>query len=733
MKGTTLCFWAHSENAEGHRHSLRDHLSAVAVGARSFARAAIPNDEDFAGSAYWAGLLHDFGKYSDLFQRRLADPSIHGVDHWSAGALALAEAGQVSAAYAVYGHHVGIPDSTTIVNLKKSKMRHLPGQMEELKRRRIEDGLPASIAKGKPPAGLPTENCLLTRLAFSCLVDADFLDTERHFEPEQSRLRETASRSFLAAEWLDRVLNQLESLSRSGSSVNPARQDVLRQCLARAAEGPGLFSLTVPTGGGKTLAALAFALKHTVANPRLNRVIVVLPYTSIIEQTAEIYAKILGPDAILEHHSSREIEAPEQERRYRLAAQNWDAPVIVTTQVQFFESLFSNRSSACRKLHRIANSVIILDEVQTLTGALMRPLLAMIQELCATAGCSALLATATPNALGAAAEKLGLPGWSPREIIPDPSGLAAKLRRVTIAMPADYSRATPLAHIAQEMAAAPQALCIVNRKDDAEDLYRLLPTGGRYHISTRMCPAHRAAILAEVKAALAAGKACRLAATQCVEAGVDLDFPSAWRALAPLDSILQAAGRCNREGSRSAEGSRVKVFLSERQPPRGYYRAATAVTSVFSQLGPVDILDPNTILEYYRLLFGRIGLDHVCLEDGRETTVSEMERQGHFAAIGDSVRLIKEETVPVVVRYGRSGKAAERYLKWYARKQGSRPVSGAVRRRLSRLSVGMYRREAARLTAEGVIHEFSNGCLLWLGHYDQSLGCVTPKPEDLVA
>ncbi|MBI4801334.1 MAG: CRISPR-associated helicase Cas3' [Elusimicrobia bacterium] len=713
---------------------LKDHLLNVAALSRRFAEEARPGDKSFASAAEAAGLLHDLGKYSIRFQQRLKDSRVCGIEHWLPGAAILYRSKLLHSSFSSFAHHVGLLNIFDIKNSLSAPSASVPETDEELYKLFLAECSRSVLSLKTDNVYTPSQNTLLTKIIFSCLVDADFLDTEKHFEPEAAECRVKNKGRLKPGDWQNILAKKTELLSASSSPANKARRVVLEACLNAADKKPGLFSLTAPTGSGKTLSSLAFALKHIRSNPALRRIVVVLPYTTIIEQTAEEYGKIVGAKNLLEHHSAKDLEKDsDEERRYRLAAENWDAPVIVTTQVQFFESLFSNKPSSCRKLHRIANSVIIFDEVQTLTGYLLRPLLNMVNELCRTMGCTALMCTATPNCLGLTAGKLGIAGWNPQEIINDPSALAKEMKRANILMPVDYSVPSPLSDIASEMGKSKQALCIVNRKDDAEDVFRALPQEGRYHLSTRMCPAHRTDILKKIRSALSLGQICRLSATQCVEAGVDLDFPAVWRALGPLDSILQAAGRCNREGKRALSDSSVKVFISERQPPQGYYNIASHITPVFQQLcHDEDILDPETISKYFTLLLDRIPIDKVFLEDGREARVDELEKNGQFADIAQAVRLIKNDTVQVVVPYCRKGRAAGKYLEKFSKKFGTRPVPYPIRKKLVRVSVQFHKNQVSRYCAQGSIKEFKNKTYFWTGHYDENLGCVVPKPEDTI-
>jgi len=713
---------------------LPDHLRSVASLAKGFAQHVHAR---LADSAYWAGMLHDLGKYSDRFQARLRDPRIHGVNHWQIGAALLARDNRLPAAFAAMGHHTGLPDKVLLAGIARQIVAGSPeasGLAEsatELLTRYQADGLPSPAQGGRPNVDEPTDACLLIRLVFSALVDADYLDSARHFgtaDPFADQEHEIRP-----GEWLAVLMDATNRLAASRRGpLSAARQEILSHCLAAAPKPLGIFSLTAPTGGGKTLAALAFALRHAEKHG-LRRVVVVLPYTSIIEQTAgeyqRIFVPLFGEECVLEHHSARDPgDDAERESRLRYASETWNAPLIVTTQVQFFESLFSDRPAQCRKLHRLARSVLVFDEVQTLPENLLKPLFRMVKALCDGAGCTAVLSTATPNAVGLTASKLGIIGWSPTEIVPDPETLAAGMRRTTIAFPQDLTHATPLQEIAGMMAAERQALCIVNRRDDAADLFRLLPTEGRFHLSTNMCPAHRSEALDQIKGILSDGGTCRVAATQCVEAGVDFDFSAVWRALGPLPSIVQAAGRCNREGRLSASEARVRVFVSERKPPPGLYRVSSLVTELARALDPGDPLSPGSIAKYFALLFDRVSLD----DPGKGRSVEELERSLDFPALAQAVRLIAEDTVPVLVPHGNEGKTLREELEDHERRFGERPLSQGLIRRLRRFSVSLYRRESQRLEGEGAIRPTKAGWRIWTGQYDPHLGCTTVKPEEMI-
>ena len=430
---------------------------------------------------------------------------------------------------------------------------------------------PCLSARPCLPIKSPTQAELFLRFLFSALVDADYLDTEAHFDPGRSRLRYRPVDLEALAESFWKEQDKLSGHDQS--PVNLARHEIYQFCLAAAECPPGIFRLTVPTGGGKTLSGMAFALRHALKYQK-HRIIVAIPYTSIIDQTAQVYRRIFGDENILEHHSAVTPREDEdhfvQQQWTRLAAENWDAPIVVTTTVQLFESLFANRPAACRKLHNLAQSIIILDEVQTLPTGLLAPILEVVQQLVDHYGVTVVLSTATqPSLVDSGSPYLkGLRGEI-REIVPDPARYFQALKRVSYDCPGE---AWSWERVAQEMAAEPQCLAVVNTKKDALALLDALNDPEALHLSTLLCMAHRRKVMEGIKVRLATGQPCRVVATQVVEAGVDLDFPVVLRAMGPLDRIVQAAGRCNREG-RLSQG-RVIIFQpAEGQIPPGDYRA----------------------------------------------------------------------------------------------------------------------------------------------------------------
>jgi CRISPR-associated endonuclease/helicase Cas3 len=619
-----------------------------------------------------AGWWHDLGKYGPDFQSYLlsfvGDPSIvdasvlddsgntqgsrRRVDHSSAGAVHVYErcGGRLSwpatsLAMVIAGHHGGLHEHATFPDerLKPREKQDLLRKAEkaapaDLRERSLPE-FPAYLrsdafsgatrAEREREANLRYD--LWTRMLLSALVDADRLDTEqdhdraesdkrKHRSAARERLRSSPGRLAQLKQKLDAHLVELEQEARSrlsdlkgevlrrAEAVLDLRRDVLAACRAAATQPPGKFSLTVPTGGGKTLAALAFALEHAL-DKKLRRVIVVIPYTSIIDQTARVYRKAFGPlgrISVIEHHSN--LDPMHETFRNRLASENWDAPVIVTTAVQFFESLFACHPSSVRKLHNIARCVVVFDEVQTLPHHLRSPIFEVLNQLVEHYGVSALFCTATQPALDKA--KSGrddfphLPGV--REVIADVPGTFAVVRnRVRAEFPDDPNVPTTWEALAAEIDSRrhEQVLVIVHRRQDARDLCRLLPAG-TFHLSALMCAAHRREVLDQIVRALDKGEPCRVVSTTLIEAGVDVDFPVVYRALGGVDAMAQAAGRCNRNGHlHDAAGhpvdGRLILFRAPTDPPKGLQLGLAKTLTLLAQSGPLDLFDPATYERYF--------------------------------------------------------------------------------------------------------------------------------------
>jgi len=720
-------------------HALGEHLREAAYRAERYA--------NVVGAGEWArlaGLWHDLGKFAPQFQSMIRhesgyDPEEQIVvgprNHSTAGALhavdQLGTAGRVLA-YLIAGHHAGLPDwhgdgnAAAALSIRLRDRSHLDVLPHA--------DIPADILSPgiKPVTRMPGANDdermlgahLWLRMLFSCLVDADFLDTEAFMSPEQAARR-------TAEELDDTLLARFEQhmAARFGTAqtnpVNRVRADVLRQCREKAKLAPGLFSLTVPTGGGKTLASMAFALHHAKTHDK-RRIIYAIPFTSIIEQTATIYREIFG-DAVVEYHSSLD---PEKESvQSRLAAENWAAPIVVTTNVQLFESLFAARTSRCRKLHNLTNSVIVLDEAQTLPPELLQPCLDMLNLLTKHYGVSVMLCTATQPALrDVASFGRALRGLkNVREIIDAPQALFDELRRVKVHLPADFNAREEWDAIASKVGAGGTALAIVNTRKDCRELWQRLRQGDSdtIHLSASMCGAHRAQRIDEIRHRLNAGEPTLVVSTQLIEAGVDVDFPVVWRALAGLDSIAQAAGRCNREG-RLAQGQ-VYVFVPPKSAPSGLLRQAEQATVSLMSGDPLDPLAPATFERYFRQFYlngvaswDKHGIHELLTQDARELKIQFRTAAERFRFIDDV------DTLPILV--------------WW---DGSESLIGKLEkdgperwlmRKLQRYSVNLPRRDVMRLQETGEVREIRPGIFAQDVDtlYDRQLGVVMESGMPIV-
>lgn len=699
-------------------HALGDHLHAVALLAGQFAA--------HFSSADWAelaGLWHDLGKYQPDFQRKLRGEKF-SVEHSGAGAayaMSLNPSMAYPLAFVIAGHHAGL------ANWKRSEAdapKPLDTRLGENRAllKEVVRGIPPEILnRDIPPFPAFLQNgsqsvedkCrrieFWTRFLFSALTDADYLDTEAALDPERSALR-PAPQPLKEFTGLIEAEIHRRTAGASPGPVNEARRLVAEACRNAAQRAPGFFSLTAPTGAGKTLAAMRFALHHAQAHG-MRRVIVVLPYTSIIEQNAAVYREVFGDAAVLEHHSNLDPETERQRsgeeltEQHRLASENWEAPLVVTTSVQFLESLFANRSTRCRKLHNIARSVVIFDEVQSLPPGLLIPILDALKTLVSGYGCTILLSTATPPALVArTGAEWGLPAVT--EIIPDTTSLFRALRRVRFEWPANDA-ATTWEELAGRLRAHRQALAVVHLRDDARRLAGMLAAGDDatrvFHLSAAMCPAHRSQVLGEVRAALAAGESCHLVSTQLIEAGVDIDFPVVYRAMAGLDSIVQAAGRCNREG-RLPEGA-VHVFHAPTQPPPGVLRQGIQVMQVLcrGKGAALDASDPETCIAYFRLFYSATAGDVHGIQ---------AERAGlNFATVAAKFRLIEDQaTAAIIVPY--QDKPA-RHVEAIRRGGPTRDHFRA----LQPYTVRIYPQALRTLQNQGAVEELAPGMFVLLPHY----------------
>jgi CRISPR-associated endonuclease/helicase Cas3 len=703
---TNSIFFAHStaQVDETDWEPLLDHLKAVG---RRASEMAAKFDAGPLGEI--AGLLHDIGKYEEAFQRRLrGDPVRH--DHSTAGAGIAAERFGLPGhliAFAIAGHHAGLAnevryegDTRSSLTERLADARGRTSIVLETARTdglEVPDAIPVWRARERDNPGFQLG--FLGRMLFSCLVDADYVETERFYAEVEGWQVERGC-AIPLVDLRARLDDYLAKLAPKGSGdVVALRNAVLAHARAQAGARPGVFTLTVPTGGGKTLTSLAFALDHVIRHG-MDRVVYVIPYTSIIDQTAAVFRAALDPlgDAVLEHHSTfdeERIEGREAKSKLYLAMENWEFPIVVTTGVQFFESLFAARPSRCRKLHNLARSVIILDEVQTLPLDLLKPCVAALKELARHFGASIVLCTATQPALTERDDPaLGFAGGfkAPRELAPDPPRLFRGLRRVRIQSAGRLDDDA----LAERLAAQDQVLCIVNTREHARSLFRRIARlPGAHHLSTLMHAKHRRAVLAAIRQNLERGLSCRLVSTSLIEAGVDIDFPRVYRAAAGLDRIAQAAGRCNRHGIRSPADSQTVVFepTDDKHQLRTLRQETDAGRETLRQFD--DPLEPAAIESYFRRLYWGVGDER--LDRHGIMTACHADRTGlniPYERIARDVRLIEDSLLPVIVP---DDETASKLVE--ALHHVDRP--GGIARKLQPYSVGVPRDVRAHLIAAG--------------------------------
>lgn len=749
---------SHPSLPESEWQTLEEHQQGVGELAKHFALFGAPSTAELLGR------IHDTGKRSDSFQKRLRGKG-GKIDHTSAayqyllkewGTGSEAKNGEMLArllAYPLLGHHGGMADfgsqaeeGTLAHRMSGSRLRTVPDwKSESVESLPAAEGFlrelqPFICLEGKRPDAFAT--AFLLRMLFSCLVDADFLDTERFCSPERHTLRpvwpsvntlETRLFQYLRARTFLKEEQVPESALSDGvksscgtperwEAIRLARLFMLQRCIAAADARPGLFSLTMPTGGGKTLSSLAFALRHARKHG-LHRVILVVPYTSIIEQNADVLRQALGKEAVLEHHSSyvhpEESDTDSDETSslsYRLGTENWDATVIVTTSVQFFESLFDNRPSRCRKLHNIAKSVIIVDEVQMLPIPCVKPCLAVLKLLATKYGTSIVLCTATQPALVKSSfleEGLeDICNIVPPTILPS---LFHIFDRVKVEKQDVTDDEELVDFIRQES----QVLCIVNSRKYARELFALLgEDADSFHLSARMTPAHRTEVLATIRQRLAEGLPCRVVSTSLIECGVDISFPVVMREKNGLDVLVQSAGRCNREG-REALG-RVICFSSSAPLPKRAADLARKRQAFDDVASRENLFCPETVHAYFSKLYG--ANCHLLDEKSilAKTRIDPASKVGiwqfQFSTIAQDFRFIEEDTASVIIE-----SAATADLLRQEEVHGS--LSPATVRKLQRFSVQVRRYELDRMKKDGRIevrHGFLNVLSGGLGYSDKT-------------
>jgi len=695
---TEISAFAHTAPNKVDWEPLRTHLLSVATRARQFA-SAFGADED----GYIAGLLHDLGKYGERFQKRLHGEGRH-IDHWTPGAWAsIKQYGETGRCLALVaqGHHVGLQQDhkecfQKICNRTPSPNTTLSAEsMSGLLQRFAVDGLswPTLPTSFYNRTGKFCSDMLDVRMLFSALVDADYLETEKFISSVESKSQRMSAPLLQAPQALDVLTQHIAKLNAERgilrTDVAVMRATLLESCLSAAKAPQKAYTLSAPTGSGKTLSMLAFALQHAVVNPKISRIIVVLPFLNIVEQTAWVYREVFKdfPDGfIIEHHSlagthstMNNVDDEDEEsaaHRERLASENWDAPIIITTNVQFLESLFANRPSACRKLHNIARSVVLFDEVQTLPPELAIHTLSALSRLVERYRTTVVFATATQPAFSSLHQetlKWCMQGWSPSPMLTHETEmqLFRNARRVC------YHWDTKGDHLSWEAISekmlsgkSKQALCVVNTKKQALELTiclrcKMSPDDSVFHFSTNMCPQHRRDRLAEIKARLEAHQPCFLVATQCIEAGVDISFPRVFRAWAPLEAIIQIAGRCNRNNELFPEKGDCYVFTPiEEKFPMGSYGSVAAIARAYidslDQDAKVYLDDPAVIETYYTTVYNILNQP---TSSAKFEEICDALNCSDFTAVAEKYRLISQDTVNLLVPYGKGAQRKEDILK----------------------------------------------------------------------
>jgi len=730
LAATFAEYIAHISENGCRTQSLLDHLEGTAQFARQFA-------EPFKGGelAWACGFLHDYGKYSERFQRRIRGEKLT-VDHSTPGgqcvyrqALSGKLGGKLGilAAYCIMGHHGGLPDGGSV-----SDSDGEPTLQGRLRKSCPDCG--AYLSECTLPALTPPEipisdgfgAAFFIRMLFSSLVDADYLNTEAFFQQgnaPRGGFSDIAGLEQKLSEYIRRFL----SAENPAGSLNARRTALLKNCLDAADGYSGLFKLTAPTGSGKTIASLAFALRHAVRRGK-RRVIYIVPYNTIIEQNAAEFEKIVGAENVLQHHSnvqygldneSEDSGSPysEEENRKRYSTENWDYPLIVTSSVQFFESLFAARPGKCRKLHNLADSVLIFDEAQMIPLPYLKPCTRAIGELVRNYGCTAVLATATQSALEKYFGEL-----KALEITEDIGDLYRALRRTTLDfLPESFSEETLSGRLADHS----QVLCIVNTRKRAQQIFAELKTReseGTFHLSTTMIPEHRRRVLKEIRVRLSTPEKppCRVISTSLVEAGVDLDFPAVYREGAGLDSVIQAAGRCNREGKNAPDESMVYIFTIERiKAPSSQQANINAFKQIARRYEELDA--PETIHAYFEQLFYNCGEDAL-----DQKGVLSRFNQGlkafsfPFRTVADEFQLIEQNTHDVYMLKDRPN--LDKRLR-----AGER--SRELFRALGQYTLSLYSGDVKALDDLGQLERLDAETLLLPGlFYDESIGVdLLPK------
>lgn len=722
-------YYAHSsDNPEKSWQTILEHLQNTATLAGDYASKF--NARYFG---YICGILHDIGKYSLSFQKKLHGENL-AVDHSSAGAQLSQElygkAMGTLLSYCIAGHHSGLLDYGTPASKEGTLYARLHKKLEDFGAYRNELGWISTVKLPNLPITIIDREyqgftlSFFVRMLFSCLVDADFIDTESYFS---HKLKPRGNQATVLQ--LSKIFNKfVRNLSNDATKINSKRREILRSCLAMAKNTPGLFTLTVPTGGGKTYSSLAFALNHAVVN-NLERIIYIIPYTSIIEQNAKAFKDVLGEENILEHHSNYQFDRDQSENlqsvneKLKLASENWDIPIIVTTNVQFFESLFSHHSSRCRKIHNMSKCVLIFDEAQMLPVPYLIPSLLGIAELIKNYGSTAVLCTATPPSVS----ELLPSSVKPVEMMANPRQLYDDFKKVQVIKKGVIDDNV----LAGELNQMKQVLCIVNTRKHAREIFHKLNSKNNvFHLSTLMCPVHRQRTFQEIRKHLKEKRTCRVISTQLIEAGVDIDFPIVYRSIAGIDSIIQSAGRCNREGK--LDTGYVYVFEpdSEYAKIRGYLERTASISKMVLRRYE-DPISLEAVDYYFRMLYdieGKEALDKKEILDCFEAKGKQLEFD--FQTAGERFKLIERNTFSIVVPYyDRKEKSDLEYITKLLQEAEytSHPVQ--VARKLQPYTVPIYENEYHVLQRNGVLKILNDSFIVledYENYYDENTGLLIP-------
>jgi CRISPR-associated endonuclease/helicase Cas3 len=718
-------YYAHSENNRNERHCLSKHLHQTAKFSESFAC-----QENYKPIFYVTGLLHDLGKYQPEFQSYLAKGGERGsVPHssWGAGYARLRRI--IEASIAIDGHHKGLPDNSAWKSDTEPFNRGEANGFENVIKTFISDAEvnEADIKKQDSLSFIESsQREAFIRYLFSALTDSDWLSTEEHFERDTFKTR---SSTMLP---IDEMINKLEEeffkKSKEGE-INQLRNDARNQALQKADMPCGFYSLALPTGMGKTLTSMAWALRHAKKND-LERIIIVLPYINIIDQTAQVLKSIFGEEWVLEHHSSynegeknardeAERCSPIQKRK-KLACENWDYSIIVTTTVQFFESLFSNRPSQCRKIHNIAESVVIFDEVQTLPKEVILPTLQMLKDVQTVMKSSFLFCTATQPAFE---KRQGFDGISPIfPLIDAPEVLYEKTKRVEYRLLNDLNPVNHGRLLEAISQAAGAALVIFNTKRVALEFFGCTKNLGnwekKYHLSTAMCPSHRKEVIKNIRDDLEAKKKILVASTQLIEAGVDFDFPVVFRAMAPLEAVIQSAGRCNREGNLGQSGGKVFLFNIQDggMPDKTYAACAGHAEELIKQ--DINQLHGHKIFNKYYAQVIKLYVDP------DKYNINEARKKFNFATVNDAYHIIEKPAEGLYV-YNYSDES-RRLLHSLQYKEF---LSRDDYRKMQACTVQVYKNFIINNAA--MCKPMPQGFIVWYGNYDRETGIsVAPIEAD---